>query len=42
MSDIEANLWKNNIKYGERKRKDYLDVSNEDFSKHLTTNIEGV
>jgi hypothetical protein len=42
MSDIESNLWKNNIKYGERKRKDYLDVSNEDFSQHLTTNIEGM
>ena len=41
MSEIEANLWKNNIKFGERKHKDYLDISNEDFSQHLTTNIEG-
>jgi hypothetical protein len=41
MSEIEANLWKNNIKYGERKRKDYLDISGEDFSQHFTSNIEG-
>ena len=42
MSEIEANLWKNNIKFGERKHKDYLDISNEDFSQHLITNIEGM
>ena len=41
VSDIEKNLWKNNIKYGERKKKDYLDISNEDFSKIFTSNIEG-
>jgi len=32
MAEIEVNLWKNNIKFGERKNKDYLDISNEDFS----------
>lgn len=42
MSDIEPNLWKNNIKYGERKRQDYLDISEEDFSQHLITNNQGM
>lgn len=31
MSEIEANLWKNNIKYGERKHKDFLDITQEDI-----------
>lgn len=33
MADIESNMWKQNITYGERKKQDFLDVSNEDFSK---------
>jgi hypothetical protein len=41
MAEIQENLWKNNIKYGPRKRNDYLDVSTEDFSKHFTHSIEG-
>ena len=40
-AEIEASLWKNNIKYGPRVRKDWLDVSNEDFSLQRTHNIEG-
>jgi len=32
MADIEANMWKNNIKPGMRKRKDFLDTSSEDFA----------
>lgn len=31
-SEIEGQLWKNNIKFGPRVKKDFLDVSNEDFS----------
>lgn len=41
MADVEKNLWKNNILFGARKHKDYLDVSEEDFSKQFTQNIEG-
>jgi len=40
-ADIESNLWKNNIMYEPRKKVDHLDVSNEDFSKYETTDLEG-
>jgi len=32
MDDIERNLWKNNIKDGERRNNDFLDTSKEDFT----------
>ena len=40
MQDIEANLWKNNIKSG-RVSKDFLDTSKEDFSHNKTKGIDG-
>ncbi len=39
--EIESQLWKNNITLGERKKTDFLDVSNEDFSKYETVDIMG-
>lgn len=39
--EIEGQLWKNNITFGERQKKDFLDVSNEDFSKYETVDIMG-
>lgn len=39
--EIEGQLWKNNIKFGPRVKKDFLDVSNEDFSKYETVDIMG-
>lgn len=40
MAEIEANIWKDNIKSG-RTYKDFLDASNEDFSQHKTKGIDG-
>lgn len=40
-SEIEGQLWKNNIMFGERVKKDILDVSNEDFSQYETVDIMG-
>lgn len=40
MHEIEANIWKNNIKSG-RKDKDFLDTSKEDFSLNKTKGIDG-
>jgi hypothetical protein len=39
--EIEQNLWKNNIKQGERTSRNWLDVSNEDFSNYKTIDIFG-
>jgi len=39
--DIEGQLWKNNVTYTPRKKKDWLDVSNEDFSLNETIDIMG-
>jgi len=41
MADIEAQLWKNNIKQGQRKKNDFLDASNEDFTKQVSKGIDG-
>lgn len=41
MEEIEANMWKNNIKPGMRKRNDFLDTSAEDFSMNKTRTIDG-
>lgn len=41
MFEIEQNLWKNRIKSGKRENKDWLDVSQEDFSKYKTKDING-
>lgn len=40
MSEIEQNVWKNNITKN-RTNKDFLDISNEDFSKHKTKGVDG-
>jgi hypothetical protein len=39
--EIEQNLWKNNIIKGDRVSKNWLDVSNEDFSNYKTIDIFG-
>jgi hypothetical protein len=39
--EIENNLWKDNITFNERKKHDWLDVSNEDFTRHKTRDING-
>ena len=39
--EIEANLWKQNIKKGPRVHKDFLDITNEDFSMHVSHDVEG-
>ena len=41
MADIEASLWKQNIKQGPRIRRDFLDTSQEDFTQNKSKNIEG-
>ena len=41
MSEIEANMWKANIKEGPRARRDFLDASSEDFSLNTTKSVEG-
>ncbi len=40
-SEIEGQLWKSNITFEPRKKKDWLDMSNEDFSKNTTVDIMG-
>ena len=41
MADIEASLWKQNIKHGPRVRKDFLDTSMEDFTLNKSKGIDG-
>lgn len=41
MAEIEANLWKNNIKKGPRVHKDFLDTNNEDFTNFKSKGIDG-
>lgn len=41
LGDIESQLWKKNITFESRNKRDYLDVSKEDFSQNKTINIEG-
>ena len=40
-SEIEGQLWKNNITFEPRQKKDILDVSKEDFSQYETVDIMG-
>jgi hypothetical protein len=39
--EIEGELWKKNVVKGTRSRKDFLDVTQEDFAKNTTTSVEG-
>lgn len=41
LEEIEANLWKDNIKKGPRRKKDFLDVRNEDFSENRSVSLGG-
>ena len=41
VGEIEEQLWKNNITFTPRQKKDWLDVSGEDFSKYETVDIQG-
>lgn len=41
LGDIEKELWKKNITFHSRQKKDYLDVSNEDFSMNKTVSTDG-
>ena len=41
MADIEASLWKQNIKHGPRSRRDFLDTSMEDFTLNKSTGLDG-
>jgi hypothetical protein len=41
MSEIEENIWKDNIKKGPRRKKDFLDIRNEDFSENVTVDLTG-
>jgi hypothetical protein len=41
IQEIEKNLWKNNIQFTPRSRKDYLDISKEDFTKTTVNSIDG-
>jgi len=39
--EIEGQLWKNNIIFTPREKKDVLDITNEDFSQYETVDIMG-
>lgn len=41
LEEIEANMWKDNIKKGPRRGKDFLDVRNEDFSENKSMSLAG-
>lgn len=41
MEEIEKNIWKDNLKYGPRRKKDFFDIRNEDFSENKTTDFTG-
>jgi hypothetical protein len=41
MADIEAQMWKDNIKEGKRTRKDFLNTQDEDFTQVKTRGING-
>ncbi len=41
LGKLESELWKKNVTRGPRTRKDYLDVSNEDFTKNTSLSIDG-
>ena len=41
LGSIEGELWKKNVTSGPRRNKDYLDVTQEDFTKNKTVSIDG-
>jgi hypothetical protein len=41
VDDIEADLWKTNIRDGPRAKRDFLDVGAEDFSKNKSLGLDG-
>ena len=41
MGEIERQMWKNNITFEPRKKKDFLDVTQDDFSQYETVDIMG-
>ena len=41
MEEIEANIWKDNIKQGSREHKDFLDTTNEDFRNNKSKGVDG-
>jgi hypothetical protein len=41
LGNLEQELWKKNVKEGPRHKKEFLDVSNEDFTKNTSLSIEG-
>ena len=41
MAEIEANMWKHNVKAGRRQHKDFLDTTNEDFAQNKSRSIDG-
>lgn len=40
-ADIEKELWKKNITFASRQNRDFLDVTEEDFSKNKTLTTDG-
>jgi len=40
-AEIECNLWKNNISFAPRQNKNWLDITDVDFSLQQTTSISG-
>ena len=38
---MESQLWKKNVTTAPRQRKDYLDISQEDFTKNTSMSIDG-
>jgi hypothetical protein len=41
LGNLESELWKKNVITGPRRNKDYLDVTQEDFTKNKTLSIDG-
>lgn len=41
LGSLEAEIWKKNITTGPRQHRDYLDVTNEDFTKNTSLSIDG-
>ena len=40
-ADIEKELWKKNITFASRQNKDFLDVTEEDFSRNKSLTTDG-
>jgi len=41
MADVEKQMWKSNVKDGERKNQDFLNTANEDFNRNTSRGIDG-